>query len=166
MADECDEPSMTEEALGPPIPPLAGGARGGRKLVKPGDVNKVPAELTPPQRLLILDTWRRSGLPAGDFASLVGLSKHTLYSWKKKFTQDGPAGLMAQPKGDRGSRLPEVTRRSAGSLASARADSTRCVRRCSRRHLTNLSPSLAGGRDQRKGTARKRQSACGRRSIP
>jgi hypothetical protein len=31
-----------------------------------------------------LDTWRRSGLPAGDFA-LVGLSKHTLYVWKKRF---------------------------------------------------------------------------------
>jgi hypothetical protein len=24
-------------------------------------------------------------LPAGDFASLVGVSKHSLYSWKKKF---------------------------------------------------------------------------------
>jgi transposase InsO family protein len=67
--------------------------------------------LTPSQRLLILDTWRRSGLPAGDFASLVGMSKHTLYSWKKKFVQEGPAGLMVHPKGDRGSRLPEITRR-------------------------------------------------------
>ena len=30
------------------------------------------------QRLLVLDTWKRSGLPARDFAPLVGLSKHTL----------------------------------------------------------------------------------------
>jgi len=33
---------------------------------------------------LILDTWQRSGLPGGDFAALVGVSKHTLYAWKKK----------------------------------------------------------------------------------
>jgi hypothetical protein len=30
--------------------------------------------LTAEQRLLLLDTWRRSGLPAGDFAVLVGLN--------------------------------------------------------------------------------------------
>ena len=33
-----------------------------------------PTALTPEQRLLLLDTWRRSGLPAGDFAALVGIS--------------------------------------------------------------------------------------------
>jgi len=32
---------------------------------------------TPQQRLLLLDTWRRSGLPAKDFSALVGISKHT-----------------------------------------------------------------------------------------
>ena len=31
------------------------------------------APLTPQQRLLLLDTWQRSGLPAGDFAAMVGL---------------------------------------------------------------------------------------------
>jgi transposase len=68
--------------------------------------------LTAPQRLLILDTWRRSGLPAGDFAALVGLSKHTLYAWKKQFEEHGPAGLMDQPRGAKpGSRLPELTNR-------------------------------------------------------
>jgi transposase InsO family protein len=67
---------------------------------------------TPEQRLLILDAWRRSGLPAGDFAPLVGVSKHTLYLWQKKFAAAGPAGLMDQPKGARsGSRVPEVTKR-------------------------------------------------------
>ena len=37
---------------------------------------------TPEQRLLILDSWLRSKLPAGDFAPLVGLSLHTLRAWK------------------------------------------------------------------------------------
>lgn len=67
---------------------------------------------TPQQRLLLLDTWLRSGLPAGDFASLVGLSKYTLYKWKHAFDEQGPAGLMDQPRGVRaGSRVPEVTKR-------------------------------------------------------
>jgi transposase InsO family protein len=62
--------------------------------------------------LLLLDTWLRSGLPAGDFAALVGMSKHTLYDWKRKFQADGPAGLVDRPRGGPpGSRLPEVTRR-------------------------------------------------------
>src|SRR5262249_2676059 len=63
----------------------------GRRLVKSGD--SAPPPLTGEQRLLLLDTWRRSGLPAGDFAALVGISKHTLYAWKHKFDSDGPAGL-------------------------------------------------------------------------
>jgi transposase InsO family protein len=98
---------------------LAGrtGRRRGRRLVK-------PAEPTPPltaeQRLLLLDTWRRSGLPAGDFAALVGLSKYTLYAWKKKFEQHGPAGLLDQPRGGpRGSQLPELTRRTILMLKEA-----------------------------------------------
>ena len=68
--------------------------------------------LTAEQRLLLLDTWRRSGLPAGDFAPLVGISKHTLYAWKHKFELEGPAGLEDKPRGGpTGSRLPEVTKR-------------------------------------------------------
>jgi transposase InsO family protein len=51
-------------------------------------------------------------LPAGDFAGLVGLQKHTLYNWKSRFEEHGPAGLMDGPRGGpRGSRLPELTRR-------------------------------------------------------
>ena len=46
----------------------------------------------------MLDTWRRSGLPALDFASLVGVSKHTLYKWKQQFERQGPAGLLDQPR--------------------------------------------------------------------
>lgn len=83
--------------------------RRGRRLKKP-ELPRGP--LTPQQRLLVLDCWKRSGLPAGDFSALVGLSKHTLYAWKRRFDQEGPAGLMDKPKGGpRGSRLPEVTRR-------------------------------------------------------
>ncbi len=78
---------------------------------------RVPAEearrrnYTPEQRLLILDTWLRSALPAKDFAPLVGVSKHSLYDWKKKFERDGPAGLEDKVASRRGSRLNEVTKR-------------------------------------------------------
>ena len=54
----------------------------------------------------------KSGLPAGDFAPLVGVSKHTLYAWKARFEANGPAGLMDQPRGGpRGSRITDVTKR-------------------------------------------------------
>src|SRR5262249_12079674 len=71
-----------------------------------------PAPLPPRQRRLPLAPWQRSGLPAGDFAPLVGVSKFTLYSWKQRFEAEGPAGLMDQPRGcPGGSKLPELTRR-------------------------------------------------------
>jgi transposase InsO family protein len=86
--------------------------RKGPRLAKPEPAGKSLANMTPEQRLLILDTWRRSGLPAGDFAEMVGMSKHTLYSWKSRFEKEGPAGLMDKPKGQKGSKLPDITRRS------------------------------------------------------
>jgi transposase InsO family protein len=93
------------------------GRRRGRRLVKPAGPT---APLTPQQRLLLLDTWRRSGLPAGDFAALVGLSKHTLYAWKKKFDQQGPAGLLDRPRGGpTGSKLPDLTKRTILMLKEA-----------------------------------------------
>ena len=64
------------------------------------------------QRLLILDSWLRSKLPAGDFAPLVGLSMHTLRAWKARFAEFGPAGLDDKPQGrPAGSRLSEATKR-------------------------------------------------------
>jgi transposase InsO family protein len=76
--------------------------------------------LTAQQRLLLLDTWQRSGLPAADFAALVGLSKHTLYAWKRKFAAEGPGGLMDRPRGGpTGSKLPELTRRTILMLKEA-----------------------------------------------
>jgi transposase InsO family protein len=95
--------------------------RRGRRLVPKDAVTASP--LTPQQRLLLLDTWQRSGLPAADFAALVNISKHTLYAWKKKFDAQGPAGLMDQPRGGpRGSRLPDLTKRSILMLKQANPD--------------------------------------------
>jgi transposase InsO family protein len=103
------------------IPPLSGrGPRPGSALKRPPAAETT---FTPEQRLLILDAWRRSGLPAGDFAPLVSLSRHTLYAWKKKFDDQGPAGLMDKPKGaPAGSRLPEVTRRTILMLKEGHPD--------------------------------------------
>jgi transposase InsO family protein len=95
----------------------------GRRLVKPEPAADKTAAYKPEQRLLILDCWLRSGLPAKDFADLVGVSKHTLYAWKKAFTQHGPAGLMERQRGAKpGSKLPELTQRSILMLKQAHPD--------------------------------------------
>jgi transposase InsO family protein len=81
----------------------------GRKLVKAQEGRQA---FTSQQRILILDAWRRSELPATDFAPLVGLSLPTLYSWRAKLQRGGPEALLGRPRGaPKGSRLPEVTRR-------------------------------------------------------
>jgi len=81
------------------------------------------AKLTPEQRLLMLDTWQRSGLPAGDFGDLVGVSKHTLYAWKKRFDELGPGGLVNQPRRQRTcSKLPDLTRRTILMIKQANPD--------------------------------------------
>ena len=99
-----------------------GSPRRGRQTV-PAEVAGVQPQLTPTQRLLALDTWMKSGLPAGDFAPLVGVSKHTLYAWKAKFEAEGPAGLMDRPRGaPRGSRLSEVTKRAVLLMKSQHPD--------------------------------------------
>src|SRR4029453_7878930 len=88
LAEEPAEPAQEEEInwspTGVELPrrPLGwNGKPQKRGLVKPDEVRQA---FSPHERLLILDTWQRSGLPAGDFAPLVGLSKHTLYLWKKR----------------------------------------------------------------------------------
>jgi transposase InsO family protein len=79
--------------------------------------------ITPEQRLLLLDTWQRSGLPAADFADLVGVHKATLLGWKRRFEAAGPAGLMDKPRGaPSGSKLSEVTRRTILMLKAANPD--------------------------------------------
>jgi transposase InsO family protein len=111
QSEEPEKSAPAEVSDDPPPAPRLTGRRGrGPRLVKPEEKQRVVH--TPQQRLLILDTWQRSGLPAGDFAALAGLSKHTLYAWKKKFDALGPAGLMDEQRGAKqGSRLPELTKR-------------------------------------------------------
>src|SRR5262245_58369846 len=110
--EPIDRDSLSGEELADeprPAPAHPAGKPRGRRLVPPEPER--PA-FTPQQRLLILDAWQRSGLPARDFAPLVGLSRHTLYCWKQRFQRDGPAGLLDQPRGGpAGSRLPELTKR-------------------------------------------------------
>jgi transposase InsO family protein len=106
-----------------PCPPLAARRRArGRRLVRKEEAEPRRV-MSPQQRLLLLDSWRRSGLPAGDFAALVGLSKHTLYAWKKAFEAHGPAGLMDQPRGAKtGSHLPDLTKRAILMLKETNPD--------------------------------------------
>jgi len=90
---------------------------GGRRRSGPAKLVKTPESPTPAptveQKILVLDLWKRSGLPAVDFAGLVGVSSHSLYGWKSRFEAEGPAGLMPRPKGaPKGSRMPELTKRS------------------------------------------------------
>ena len=134
--DDADDSAVVgteeEETSGPQGPPAPSGvelprrplgwngAPAKRGLVKPDEVRQA---FSPHERLLILDTWQRSGLPAGDFAPLVGLSKHTLYLWKKRFSQHGPAGLAEHPRGaTTGSKLPEVTKRTIVMLKQLHPD--------------------------------------------
>src|SRR6185295_13681474 len=115
-------PPGSENPATPPFVPPNLKARPHRgRLLRPED-GKGPT-FGPEQRLLILDSWRRSGLPAGDFAPLVGLSRHTLYAWKKRFDREGPGGLLDHPRGSvRGSRLPDLTRRAILMLKESNPD--------------------------------------------
>jgi transposase InsO family protein len=80
-------------------------------------------QLRAEQRLLVLDTWVRSKLPAREFAALFGLSAPTLYAWKKRFEELGPAGLDDSRRGGpRGSRLSEATRRAILLMKSQHPD--------------------------------------------
>lgn len=103
-----------------PGPNLKARAHRGR-LLRPEDA-KGPL-FTPEQRLLILDSWRKSAIPAGDFAPLVGISRHTIYAWKKRFDKEGPGGLVDHPRGTvKGSRLPDLTKRAILMLKESNPD--------------------------------------------
>lgn len=94
-----------------------GAPKPGKRLAKPAGKER---RLTGEQRLLILDSWKRSGLPAKDFAPLVGLSKHTLYLWKQRFEAEGPGALVSRPRGPKeGTRVPELTKRAILMLKEA-----------------------------------------------
>ena len=75
--------------------------------------------LSPQQKILLLDTWKRSGLPARDFGGLVNISRHTLYAWKRAFSA-GPAGLMPKPSSrSMRSRVSEITKRAIVMMKEA-----------------------------------------------
>jgi transposase InsO family protein len=79
--------------------------------------------LTAQERILLLDLWERSGLRAAAFGALVGVSRHTLFQWRQRFTEGGPAALSDRPRGaPTGSRLPESTQRAILLLKSAHAE--------------------------------------------
>ena len=127
--DEPDGPGVAGLGVNarPKPPPLAGGRGRRRRLLSKPDPELpqrvAPETLSPSQRLLLLDTWQRSGLPASDFAVMVGLSKHTLYAWKRKFEEEGPSGLVDRPRGGpTGSKLPELTRRTILMIKQSNPD--------------------------------------------
>jgi transposase len=58
----------------------------------------------------------------------VGVSRHTLYAWKKRFDAYGRAGLEDQSRGaPSGSRLPEVTRRAILMMKEANQSAARSM---------------------------------------
>lgn len=86
-------------------------ASGGRGQPSPNS-SRLHSSFTPSDRLLVLETWARSKLPASDFSRIVNVSAQMLYAWKKRFKALGPAGLEDRRRGGpRGSRLAEPTRR-------------------------------------------------------
>jgi transposase InsO family protein len=116
--EACDDDESPADKF-PATPARLAGRTKGRspRLVRP---DAAPPTITPTQRLLLLDTWQRSGLPAGDFADLVGIHKSTLLVWKRRFDAEGPAGLLDKPKGvPPGSKLPDLTKRTILMLKAA-----------------------------------------------
>jgi transposase InsO family protein len=93
---------------------LLGRSRGkspSRRTIAPDGVGE-RGRPTPEQKLLILDAWQRSKLPATEFGALVCVRASTLYAWRRRFQDDGPAGLADRVRGrPSGSRLPEPTKR-------------------------------------------------------
>ncbi|MCP5042076.1 MAG: DDE-type integrase/transposase/recombinase, partial [bacterium] len=79
-------------------------------------------DFTGEERLLILDCWMRSKLTATEFSPLVGVSSATLYAWRRRFEDEGPAGLLGHKRGMRGSKLPEPTKRAILMMKEAHSD--------------------------------------------
>jgi transposase InsO family protein len=110
-----DESTGQEETEVSNPPVLAGRRKGSPLRRRETDEPRVDATgsaLSGEQRMLILDAWTRSKLRASEFGRMVGVARHTLYAWKKRFEEWGPAGLDERKRGGpTGSRMPEATRR-------------------------------------------------------
>ena len=124
------------EGPAPWIPNLTARRRG--TLARPPERPQPP--LTPQQKLLLLDTWLRSGLPARDFGALVNVSRHTLYAWKQRFEQLGPAGLMEQPRG--GPRRQPPAGVDQADDPDAQAGPSRLGLPADQRHAASAGPAL------------------------
>jgi transposase InsO family protein len=133
--DPDEEVVILDEEPLEPLPPICGeGEAGsgprmsGKRRNPPSKAARLPGEerprnFTSTQRLLILDSWQRSALPATDFAPLVGLSPAALYKWKRLFEEHGPSGLEEKRRGaPAGSKLSEVTKRTILLLKKAHPD--------------------------------------------
>ena len=126
--DADDDPSIAPPPATWTMPGRPRGGGRGRRMVKAEQASSRgkggrKRTFSPEQRLLLLETWQRSGLTASDFADLVDVSKHSLYVWKKRFDAEGPAGLQDKPKGGpRGSRLPDATKRAIRLMKEAHPD--------------------------------------------
>lgn len=113
---EEDTPVSEAEVGEEPAPPILTGRRKGgplRRVVGVEPQRGVEGvALRGEQRLLILDAWARSELTAGAFGKIAGVSAHTLYAWRRRFEELGPAGLDEKRRGAPvGSRVPEATKR-------------------------------------------------------
>ncbi len=94
-------------------------------------------KLDPKQRLMLLDVYQRSGMTYADFGDLVGISKHTLYSWHRRFKELGPEGLLDQPRRSPAEgKLSELTKRvilmlkqAPRSMAASASATCSCVDR-------------------------------------
>jgi hypothetical protein len=104
----------------------------GRRLARPRD--RTNSALTPEQRLLVLDAGRRSGLPAGDLAPLVGIAKHTRYAWKHKVE-----GWFRSPRSSVGGKPghSEIDSREARNKESLRPNAQK-NKQCRPHHPTAL----------------------------
>ena len=100
--------------------PRLGGRRKGQALTRKSD-DRERRPLTAKDKLYLLDAWVKSKLPASEFAPLVGVSKHSLYSWKRSFGEEGPAGLEPKPRGNskKSASVVELTKRAILMLKEA-----------------------------------------------
>ncbi len=125
-SDEGEEGALAseaEEGVVPSPPVLTGRRKGGpfRRVVEAEPQGGVA--LRGDQRLLVLDAWARSELTAGEFGRIAGISPHTLYAWRKRFEELGPAGLDEKRRGaPKGSRVPEATKRAILMLKEGHAE--------------------------------------------
>jgi transposase InsO family protein len=109
--------SETDSSATTPSAPALTGPRRGRppkvRTLKKSADEPPPRQLTPKERLQILDMWERSALPACDFAPLVGVEPYTLRSWRRRFEEHGPAGLedRLRAASTTNQKLSDLTRR-------------------------------------------------------